>query len=118
MNKILDDIMTPFKNGEKTDKETTEALRAAGLGIYVDNGKLALTPEEMDASTGGPVPNGWGMMDDGITVKKIRVVEGKVENKLFDPPAPGFVPAPVYITVDGEKYKVADDGLTLEQMEG
>ena len=103
MKEKLDMIMEGYKHGTLTIDEANEQLEAIGSIIRLNPNKNAISPEEYAI---GDAKNGWAMLDIGIgKPDKVQIVNGKLKY--------GVGKMQAFVEFKGEKYTVADDGVTL-----
>ena len=106
MKEKLDMIMEGYKHGTVTMEEANEQLEAIGSIVRLDNKKNTITPEEYAM---GDEKNGFGMLDIGIgKPDKVQIVDGKLKY--------GVGKMKAYVEFRGNKYTVAEDGVTLVSM--
>lgn len=107
MNKKIkvNDIMAQYMNGTAGVEETNAKLKAVGAGFTLNPYKNAITPEE---AASGDERNGFGMLDTGTgSLDKVEIREMKLLHSVGEMTA--------FVKFNGKLYKVAADGVTLEE---
>lgn len=113
----VNDIINAYKGGTFTLEEANKKLVAIDAGFTLNPYKNVITPQEENA---GDDANGFGMLHDGSgTAEKVRIVNGALEFAYFDPASFGGGKLPVvHVKFKDKLYKIADDGKTLEEVNG
>ena len=114
MSKEIDLIFEAIDRGELDVFEANKRLAEQEAGYYLDPWKNVIHRNEPEN-----IYNGVGMMDTGTgTMDKVRLVNGKLTEPVFDPDAFTAENMPrVYVECAGETYIIAEDGVTLTEYE-
>lgn len=114
MSKEIDLIFEAKDRGELDVFEVNERLAEQEAGYYLDPWKNVIHRNEPEN-----IYNGVGMMDTGTgTMDKVRLVNGKLTEAVFDPDAFTAENMPrVMVLCAGETYYIAEDGVTLTEDE-